>query len=141
VTVARDKNADIRALVHGADQYPFDPLLHPGSLEGLDRLRCIADRQYAATLYEIYVLAERNEAELKRVEEQSAEAEGKRARMRAQLWRLANKAISGALGTEARELAEYLLASDARSDRADDALPDDRRLCELASALANLGVV
>lgn len=54
---------------HGVERYPFDPLLRPESVDGLDRLRCISDRRYAATLYEIHMLAERNEAEIGRDQE------------------------------------------------------------------------
>ena len=139
MTMARGNDAARLPRARGVEQYPFDPLLRSESVEGLDRLRCISDRRYAATLYEIYILAERNEADVTRAEEQLADAAEKRERVREKLWRLACKARSGALGIEAQELAGYLLGDSDGADRA--TRDDDRALGELASALADLGVV
>ena len=133
MTMARDNDAAKQARTRGVEQYPFDPLLRAEAVEGLDRLRCISDRNYAATLYEIYILAERNEAALKGEERQAAE---KTARVRDRLRQLARRALAGTLGDEAQELARYVLAN------RDGGLRDDSRaLAELGRALAELGAV
>jgi len=120
----------------GVELYPFDPLLRPEQLSGLDRLRCIADRKYAATLYDIYVLAERNEAEATRERQRTAEAAERAQRVRAKLRQLAQRALAGELGSDAAALARHIAADgDGRLRE------DDRALAELGHALAELGVV
>ena len=136
MTGARENDAARQLRTRGVEQYPFDPLLRPESVEGLDRLRCISDRSYAATLYEIYILAERNEAALKGEERQAAEAAEKTARVRDRLRQLARRALAGTLGDEAQDLARYVLAN-----RDGGLRDDDRAIAELGRALAELGAV
>ena len=134
MTTARDNDAGKPA--PGVEQYPFDPLLRAEALDGLDRLRCISDRRYAATLYEIYILAERNEAALNVAQQVAAEAAEKTARTRARLRQLARRALAGSLGSEAQELARYILP-ESEGGLGDD----DRALAQLGRALAELGAV
>ena len=118
------------------EQYAFDPLLRPENVEGLDRLRCISDRRYAATLYEIYVLAERNEAEVQRERQQRAQAEEKREQVRERLRELAVRAAAGTLGAEAQELARHVVV-----DSGGNVRKDDTALAKFGRALAELGAV
>lgn len=97
--------ADVRTASRGVEQYPFDPSLRPEDLQGLDRLRCISDRSYAATLYDIYVLAERNEAEAKQRQRRDAEAAKRAEHARERLRTLALQALAGELGPDAQDLA------------------------------------
>ena len=136
MTVARGDGAARPPQTRGVEQYPFDPLLRVEAAEGLDRLRCISDRSYAATLYEIYILAERNEAALKGEERQLADAAEKTARARDRLRQLARRALAGTLGDEAQELAGYVLLN-----RDGGLRDDDHALAELGRALAELGAV
>jgi len=121
---------------HGAEQYPFDPLLRPEQVSGLDRLRCIADRQYAATLYDIYLLAERNELEANKAGHRAAKSAARVNLIRSRLHELAHRALAGELGEEAQELARHLVTDGAGNVRA-----DGRAMAELGRALAELGVV
>lgn len=120
----------------GVEQYPFDPLLRPESVDGLDRLRCISDRSYAATLYEIYLLAERNDAELAREQELRAREAKRSENVRERLRERARRALAGELGSEAQELARCLVADSAGEVRA-----DDRALAEFGRVLAELGAL
>ena len=133
MTMARGNDGARLPRACGVEQYPFDPLLRSESVQGLDRLRCISDRSYAATLYEIYILAERNEAALKGEERQAAE---KTARVRDRLRQLARRALAGTLGDEAQGLARYVLVN-----RDGGLRDDDHALAELGRALAELGAV
>ena len=120
----------------GVERYPFDPLLEPENVDGLDRLRCISDRRYAATLYEIYMLAEHNDAELEREQEILMQAAEKRRRVRERLREHARRALSGTLGPEARELALCVVA-----DSEGNVRQDDRALAEFGRVLAELGAL
>lgn len=120
----------------GVERYPFDPLLRPESVDGLDRLRCISDRRYAATLYEIYMLAERNEAEIQREQERLVQAAEKRERLRERLRESARRALAGTLGAEAQELARCVVA-----DSMGDLRTDDHALAEFGRVLAELGAL
>ena len=96
----------------GADAYPYDPNACSESLKDLDRLRGISDRKLAEYLHELYSLAERNShATPKELSSATANVEGLR--------QMADRALIGELGSEARELAEYLLVDDAGRRRAD----------------------
>lgn len=122
---------DGQGQTRGAELYPFDPSLRADQASGLDRLRCIADRNYASVLFDIYLLAERNEA-LAKQENCAAE---KTARIRSRIRLLAREALAGELGDEAHELARHVaLGADGR------VCDDDRTLAELARALMALGV-
>jgi len=85
----------------GVEAYPYDPLLRPGTQRGLDRLRCVSDRALAAMLYELFQVAERNTSE-------AAAAARQHARVCEQLRQLASRALEGALGPKASELARAL---------------------------------
>jgi len=120
----------------GVERYPFDPLLSPESVDGLDRLRCISDRRYAATLYEIYMLAERNEARIERERQSAVQAGEKRKLIREHLQELARRALAGTLGPEAQELAICIVADSAGNPRG-----DDQALAEFGRVLAELGAI
>lgn len=94
----------------GVEQYPFDPSLRPEDLEGLDRLRCVSDRAYAATLYDLYLLAERNEAQAKRKQQRHAQV-AEHAECRPEpLHQLALQALAGELGPDAKDIARCVVA-------------------------------
>ena len=114
------------------EQYPFDPSLQLESVKGLDRLRCISDRSYAATLYEIYILAERHENKLRLEQQRHAQAVEKKERIRT----FARRALAGLLGEVAQELARHVVADDDGSVRADDAALD-----EFGRVLAEMGAL
>ena len=136
MTARGERKTGERPGSRGVEQYPFDPLLQPESVNGLDRLRCISDRRYAATLYEIYVLAERNEAEVQREQQQRALAEEKREHVRERLRELAVRAAAGTLGAEAQELARHVVV-----DSGGNVCKDDTALVKFGRALAELGAV
>ena len=135
ISKSEDKASAERG-TRGVDCYPFDPLLRPESVDGLDRLRCIPDRQYAAMLYKLYELAERNEAEYRRKQEHLLRAAEKRERARQRLRELARRALAGAFGVEAQELARCVVV-----DAVDNLRNDDRTLAEFGRVLTELGVL
>jgi len=136
MTARGERKTGERPGSRGVEQYPFDPLLQPESVNGLDRLRCISDRRYAATLYEIYVLAERNEAEVERERDLHVQAAEKKERVRERLRGLARRALAGTLGPEAQELALCVVA-----DSSGNVRKDDGALAEFGRVLAELGAL
>lgn len=136
MTARHDPKGDERLARSAVERYPFDPLLKPDGVNGLDRLRCISDRRHAATLYEIYMLAERNEAATEREQAVLQRAAEKSARVRERLGELARRALAGTLGAEALELARCIVA-----DSAGEVRSDDRALTEFARVLVELGVL
>ncbi|HKY35324.1 MAG TPA: hypothetical protein VJN18_05250 [Polyangiaceae bacterium] len=98
----------------GADDYPYDPSLRAGALQGLDRLRAIADRKLAAYLYVLYTQAYGNSGEgLERRAGHSVTLDALR--------RVAVRALCGELGPDAHELATYLLLDQAGRQCLDEA--------------------
>src|SRR4051812_8254529 len=97
----------------GVEAFPYDASQRAGKLNGLDRLRAIADRKLAQHLYVLYAQAERNSVTETRPHASSAVAE------RAALERLAARSLDGEFGPDARELATYLLLDDVGRQRAD----------------------
>ena len=136
MTLESEDNTGGERRIRGVESYPYDPLLRPESVDGLDRLRCIPDRRYAAMLYEIYLLAERNEAEHRREQELLSRAAEKRERVRQRLRELARRALAGTLGAEAQELARVVMV-----DAAGDVRDDDRALAELGRVLTELDLL
>jgi hypothetical protein len=86
----------------GVEAYAYDPTLCLHEQTGPDRLSCIADREMAAVLYNIYVLLERNRA--RSCTGPTAKHEGALG-----LRILATRALNGEFGYAARELASNLL--------------------------------
>jgi len=136
MTDRHDSDTVTRHQSRSIEDYPFDPLLRPDHVTGLDRLRCIADRGYAATLYDIYLLAERNEMDAQREHRRLSEAVERARQVRDRLRALARRALAGALGSEAQELASHII-----SKPSGNVSDDDRALAELGRALAELGIV
>lgn len=116
--------------VTGVESYPYDPTLRLESQQGLDRLRCFADRALAADFFAVFQAAERNT-------ESAIQAERERAQRRAaklqSLGTLAARAFEGELGPQSKELAAHMLL-DERGVRA----TDERSLQEFALALRQL---
>ena len=114
----------------GVEAYPYDPTLRLESQQGLDRLRCFADRALAADFFLMFQAAERNS-------ENAIKAEGERAQRRdaklQSLRTLAARAFEGELGPQSKELAAHMLL-DERGSRA----TDERSLQEFAFALRQL---
>jgi len=136
MTTRREAKTGENLGIRAVEDYPFDPMLQPESVNGLDRLRCISDRSFAAMLYEIYLLAERNEAEIQRKQELLARAVVKRERVRERVRELASRALAGKLGVVAEELARCVVADSGGNVRS-----DDRALAEFGRVLAELGVL
>ena len=87
-------------------------------------------------LYEIYLLAERNEAEYRREQDQRLRAAENRERARQRLRELARRALAGTLGAEAQELARCVVV-----DAVGDVRDDEHALIEFGRVLAELGVL
>jgi hypothetical protein len=119
-----------RILGSGPEAYPYDPSLRMESQRGLDRLRCVADRTLAASLFVLFEAAERNSAAATVVDR---ELEARRMTELKALQTLAARSINGELGTKAKELADSLLL-DARGER----VTDEPALREFAFALRQL---
>ena len=110
----------------GPEAYPYDPGLRIESQRGLDRLRCVADRALAATLFELFVAAERTSAA---AAEGASELETRRMTELKALKTLAARALEGEPGAEPKELADSLLL-DERGER----VTDERSLREFGFA-------
>lgn len=91
----------------GAEAYRFDPSLRIEEQSGLDRLRCIEDRELAHILYSIYVLREEGQARAV-----SARPSNAKASRTIGIRVLATRALSGELGFVAQELATNLLVDE-----------------------------
>lgn len=99
-------------LSDGAESYPFDPSVRAERQRDLDRLRGFADRQLAAYLFDLYMLASRNAAKpLTAAKSSATSMEIVRA--------LATRALAGQLGAEARDVAEALLLDASGRERVD----------------------
>lgn len=108
----------------GLEAYPYDPSLKMDALSGLERLRCIADRELAAHLFILFEQAQRN-TQVAGAASRPYEFDTERLR------RLAARALGGELGSEPKELAECMLS--------DEAGPlDDRSVREFLIALREL---
>ncbi|MFZ5895529.1 MAG: hypothetical protein ACOY0T_31015 [Myxococcota bacterium] len=88
----------------GVEDYPFDPTLLLHEQSGLDRLRCIPDRELAGVLYRLYVLGERNRVL------PVAKPPARTPRIGPRV--LAMRALTGELGFAAQELATNLLVDE-----------------------------
>lgn len=132
----QDQDGRTSRKVRSVEDYPFDPSLKAENLTGLDRLRCIPDRSCAATLLELYALAERNETMLAQAAQRAAAAAERVARTRERLRHAVGEALAGKLGTDAQSLARHVL-----EDGNGEVRDDDRRLIELGRALAELGAI
>lgn len=98
----------------GAEDYPYDASLRAEQLRGLDRLRGIADRKLAGYLYVLYARADGNTS-------REAERRAEHPLRLDALRRVAVRALDGEFGTDARELAAYLLLDEAGRQRLDEA--------------------
>ena len=110
----------------GPEAYPYDPNLKIDALSGLERLRCIADRELAAHLFILFEQAQRNtQLATRSAAPRSCELDTERFRL------LAERALTGELGSQPKELAECML-----SDKAGTL--DDRSVREFLVALREL---
>lgn len=89
-----------------AADYPYDEGACAEQLDGLDRLRTLPDRRLAEYLYVLYVQAVRNSGG-------DVDTRVRRPARLDALRRTALRALAGELGTDARELAVYVLLDDA----------------------------
>ncbi len=119
-----------RATSEGPEGFPFDPTLDPESQQGLDRLRCIADRALAANLFVLYAAAERNTVA---AATGNRDLQTQRVNQLRVLQTVATRALTGELGPKSKELADSLLL-DERGDRRSD----ERSLREFAFGLREL---
>jgi len=126
---ARNTGAETNS-TEGAEAYPYDPTLRLDSQQGLDRLRCFADRALAADFFAVFQAAERNtESAIKAERERAQRRDAKLQSLRI----LAARAFEGELGPQPKELAAHMLL-DERGARA----TDERSLQEFAFALRQL---
>jgi hypothetical protein len=95
----------------GVEGYAYDPKVRQEGLNDVDRLRAIADRKLAAYLFDLYAVAVRNSDERARPVAHVASTRVARS--------LARRAMDGAFGPEACELAQALLV-DAAGRQVDD---------------------
>ena len=110
----------------GPEAYPYDPNLKIDALSGLERLRCIADRELAAHLFILFEQAQRNtQMATRSAAPRSCELDIARLRL------LAERAFRGELGSQPKELAECML-----SDKAGTL--DDHSVREFVIALREL---
>jgi hypothetical protein len=110
----------------GLEAYPYDPSLKMDALSGLERLRCIADRELAAHLFILFEHAQRNtQAAARGAASRPCEFDTERLRL------LAARALGGELGSEPKELAECMLSDEAGT-------LDDRSVREFLMALREL---
>ncbi|MFZ5894773.1 MAG: hypothetical protein ACOY0T_27160 [Myxococcota bacterium] len=100
-----DNSAAVSQQAAGVEDYPFDPKLLIHEQTGLDRLRCISDREMASVLYSIYMLQERNRAS-------APAATPPASTPRVGLRVLATRALRGELGFAAQELATNVLVDE-----------------------------
>lgn len=110
----------------GVGDYPFDPKLLIHEQSGLDRLRCISDREIAAVLYSLYMLQERNRGS---DPAPTPSASTPRVGLRV----LAMRALGGELGFAAEELATNLLVDESGRENI-----TERTLRDFARAFRNL---
>lgn len=114
----------------GPEAYPYDPTLRMETQRGLDRLRCVADRGLAASLFVLFEAVERNSAAAAADDQ---ELRAQRATELEALQRIARRALQGELGSTPKELADSLLL-DERGQR----VADERSLREFVFALRQL---
>lgn len=112
----------------GAEAYRFDPSLRIQEQSGLDRLRCIEDRELAGVLYRIYMLCEKGRART-----QSGGAKRETAAGTIGVRVLARRALSGELGFAAQELATNLLVDESGQENV-----TERTLQDFARAFSKL---
>jgi hypothetical protein len=94
----------------GLEAYPYDPSLKMDALSGLERLRCIADRELAAHLFILFEQAQRN-TQVAGAASAPYEFDTERLRL------LAARALRGELGSKPKELAECMLFGRGRDAR------------------------
>jgi hypothetical protein len=129
-TSAASAGADSSARTEaGVEAYGYDPTLRLEQQSGLDRLRCVQDRDLATVLYKLYFHAERRART-----PQACRAARPLPNIHLQRLRVAaDRARAGELGSDARELAEYVLRDEAGRERSDECA-----LREFGQALAKL---
>lgn len=110
----------------GVEDYPFDPALLIQEQSGLDRLRCISDRELAAVLYRLYMLQQRDGGS-----SHAATPPGSAPRVGLRV--LAMRALGGELGFAAQELATNLLVDESGRENV-----TERTLQDFARAFRNL---
>ena len=108
------------------EDYPFDPTLRIHEQCGLDRLRCISDRELAAVLYSLYMLQARNR-------DSAPTATPPASTPRVGLRVLAMRALGGELGFVAQELATNLLVDESGRENV-----TEQTLRDFARAFRNL---
>lgn len=106
---AKPANPPERATRSGAAAYPYNPALRVEMQVGLDKLRCIADRELAQFLYNLHVALEPKwqGPEAKKWREQ-AEREREDADLK-RLTGLSERAFKGEFGEPAKQLAAHIL--------------------------------
>lgn len=101
----------------GAERYPYDPRLRVEMQVGLDKLRCIPDRELAQTLFNFHKALEpkwqspeaRKWLEIESRKREDAELE--------HLLSLSERAFKGELSEPVKQLAEHILLAEATYGR------------------------
>ena len=99
----------------GSDAFAYDPARRASEQSGLDRLRCVADREIAELLFKLYGHIKKRETALADRKVRAPAEQG--------LERLRNvgrRALAGDLGPDLQDLAEHLLRDECGRERTDD---------------------
>jgi hypothetical protein len=121
-----DETSAVGQRAASVEDYPFDPTLLIHEQSGLDRLRCLSDRELAAVLYSLYMLQARNR-------DSATTATPPPSTPRVGLRVLAMRALSGELGSAAQELATNLLVDECGRENV-----TERALQDFGRAFRNL---
>lgn len=118
-----------------AADYPYDPRLIPEMQVGLDKLRCVSDRNVAQNLYDLFWVIEAREkngdAKRDRERDQRMREDAEQKRLAA----IAEKAFRGGYGPDAKQLAAHILIAEGYGNQR---RTDARSLREFESELRRL---
>lgn len=89
--------------------YPYDPRLRVENLTGLNKLRAVPDRELAKTLFDLWFHIENAERDGRTREWRRAEERQRDAAELKDLTLVADKALAGGYGPQAKELALEML--------------------------------
>ena len=102
------------------EDYPYDPnrpVTDVYQLEGLDKLRCVADPKMRELLWDLYWVAQSNERDPRRRAAYEAQRRDEQEDERQKLTRLAEACLAGKHGEDALGLAQMYLVDDTRHER------------------------
>jgi hypothetical protein len=95
-----------------AADYPFDPRLRVEMQVGLDKLRCVPDRELAQVMYELHVALEPKWKSPEAKKWREEDARNREDQELERLLGLAARAFKGEFGEPAKQLAEHVLLAE-----------------------------